>query len=117
MEEVATNKCLYLPYGMGLTRVFHAFGISLEDEAFKEILHIDTYDDWFLHRLGYQKVRGRWIKRGSGQEADPDSKDELRSTKNGPFQPTHDVDIEAGPSELALDADIDEEQPEQATPP
>lgn len=52
----ATNRHLCLPYGMGLIRVFIAFGISLGNKDYKEILHIDTYDDQFLHRIGYQKV-------------------------------------------------------------
>lgn len=64
MQEAATSRPLCLPYGMGLTRVFYAFGISLEGKAFNEILHMDIYDDWSLLRMGYQKVEGRWIRRG-----------------------------------------------------
>lgn len=47
---------------MDLTRVFREFGLSLEEEAFKKLLHTDTYVDQSLHRMGYQKIGGRWAR-------------------------------------------------------
>lgn len=38
MQEPATSRCLCLPY-----------------------------DDWSLHRIGYQKLGGRWIMKGQGR--------------------------------------------------
>lgn len=30
-------------------------------------MHIDCYNEQSLHRMGYCKVDGRWVRRGSGQ--------------------------------------------------
>lgn len=46
--------------GMGLTHIFRFFGVPPEGEAFKEILHTDTYDIKSLHRTGYRKIDG-WL--------------------------------------------------------
>lgn len=94
---------LCLPYSMGLTRVFQAFGVSLEGEAFKKSLYTNTYDDQSLHRMGYQKTGGRWVHRGSRQEVEPDSKDDIQDAK-------------AGPSELVDDGTGEAERSKPDTP-
>ena len=55
--------------------------------------------------MGYRKIRDRWLRHSSSQEADIDSKDEIRAAKL-------DTD-ETGPSELTIDGDM----PELVTPP
>lgn len=72
MQEAASSRRLYLSYRMGLTLVFREFGVLLEGEAFKELLHTDTYDDQSFHRMGYQKIGGHWMCRASDQEHDSD---------------------------------------------
>lgn len=52
MQEVASSRRLCLPYEMALTRVCREFGVPLEGEAFKKLLHTNTYDDWSLHCMG-----------------------------------------------------------------
>lgn len=47
--------------------VFKIYGIPLEGEAFKEILHMDTYDDKSPHRIGYRKIDKWWTRRASGR--------------------------------------------------
>ena len=76
MQEASTSKRLCLPYGMALTRVFREFGVSFEDQIYRELQHADTYDDRSLHRMGYRLVSGRWTHRISGMEADSDSEEE-----------------------------------------
>lgn len=88
---------------MGLTSIFQAYGISLKGEVFKEILHTNMYDDQSLHRMEYRKVGGRWIRRGSGKEVKPNSKDEIQA-------------IEAGASELVADSLAKVERSELDTP-
>lgn len=83
----------------------YSFGISLESEAFKKLLHTDTYNDLSLHCIGYQKIDGRWIRRGSGWEVKPDSKDKLRAIEHGPSKPAPKDDTEVRPSKLVLDDD------------
>lgn len=56
MQEAATSKRLRLSYGMGLTKIFKAFGVTLEGKAFKKILHTDTYNDKSLYLMGYRKI-------------------------------------------------------------
>lgn len=113
MQEVATSKLLCLPYGMELTRVFHAFNISLEGKAFKELLHTDMYDDWSLHRMGYQKMGERWIRSIIEQEAELDSKDEIGAIEAGPSEPTGDGTCEV---ELIDDNAAEVRTPAQPTP-
>lgn len=50
-------------------------------------MHTDTYDDQSLHRMGCWKIGGRWVSRGSGQKAEPDSEDDIRAIEVGPFEP------------------------------
>lgn len=95
MQEEVTSRHLCLPYGMGLTIVFQAYGISLVSDAFKELFYIDTYDDRSLHHIGYWKIGGRWVHRGSSQEVEPDSEDEFRDAEAGLFKPVPDDDAEA----------------------
>jgi len=85
MGEAATDQRLCLSYGMGLTRIFHAYGIPLEGEASKEILHIDTYGEKSLHRMGCKRVASRWVRRESGQE--PNEEDEIRAAEAGSSGP------------------------------
>ena len=58
MQEALTSQRLCLPYGMALMRVFREFGVPLEEEAYRELQHTDTYDDRSLHRMGYRMVSG-----------------------------------------------------------
>lgn len=92
---------LYLPYGMGLIRIFKEFSILLEGVAFKETLHINTYNDRFLYRMGYRKVNGQWVYLGLRQEAILDSGKEIGATEVGPSKPATGIATEARPLELA----------------
>ena len=85
MHDAATQRRHCLPYGMALTRLFRACGVSLEGEIPKEILHTDVYDERSLHRMGFRMVGGRWVRRESGQE--PDEEDEIREAEAGPSEP------------------------------
>ena len=58
MHDAAIQCRHYLPYGMALTRLFRACGVSLEGEIPKEILHTDVYDERSLHHMGYRLVAG-----------------------------------------------------------
>ena len=66
-EALNKNKAC-LPYGMFFTLVFTNFGISLNGEASKNLLHTDYYNSKSLHRMGFIKTNGRWIKKTSGIE-------------------------------------------------
>lgn len=68
MREAIKRVKAFLPYGMLLTLMFEAFGISHEGESFKKLLSHNEYCDWTLHRMGYQKVGDHRIKRLSRQE-------------------------------------------------
>lgn len=57
---------VYLPYNMVLTLVFEHFGLSIERESYRKLMHSDTYYNWTLHRIGYWKVDGCWVRRVSG---------------------------------------------------
>lgn len=100
MKEVATSRRLCLSYGMGLTRIFRAFSVSLEVEAFKEILHMDTYHNKSLHQIGYKKIDGRWTCRGSGQEMELDFEEEITIAEAGPLELADGTAIEVGQSGL-----------------
>lgn len=41
---------------MGLTRIFRAYDVPLEGKAFKELLHIDTYDTSPYIGLGIESI-------------------------------------------------------------
>lgn len=68
MREAAVKKKVCLPYGMAFTRVFLEVGIPLENATSKKLSHFDVYDDKTLNCMGYKVVRGRWVKKVSGQE-------------------------------------------------
>ena len=55
-----------MPYGMFFTLVFTDFGINLNGEASKKLQHTDYYNSKSLHRMGFVKTDGRWVKKISG---------------------------------------------------
>ena len=44
------------------------FGVNLNGEVPKKLLHTDYYNSKSLHRMGFIKVNERWIKKVSGVE-------------------------------------------------
>lgn len=61
IQEVLSSRRLYLSYRIGLICIFRELNVPLEGEAFKELLHTDTYDDRSLHRMWYRKISGWWV--------------------------------------------------------
>ena len=54
-----------LLYGMVLTLIFREFGVPITNEEPKRLLrHTDHYNLQTLHRMGYRKENGQWVKRG-----------------------------------------------------
>lgn len=67
MREAA-DKVVCLPHGMVLTLVFEDFSISLEEESFKKLQSHNEYYDQTLHKIGYRKMSGHWVRRASRHE-------------------------------------------------
>ena len=67
MKEAAKGKRACLPYGMVFTLIFNDFGVSLEGEIAKKLLHTDTYNEKSLLRMGYIKKDNVWVKKASQQ--------------------------------------------------
>ena len=93
---------------MALTLVFRRFGVSFEGEASAKLSHADTINQHTLHRMGFTKTDGGWIK---GSEERAEDRVEDRAEEEGPSSPLHDFraaspdiqfvsDPEAGPSEF-----------------
>lgn len=98
---------LCLPYGMGLTSIFREFGVLIEGEAIKELLHTHTYDNQSLHHLVYRKIGGWWLHQASRQEVDSDL---VREFEAGPSGAT-----KAGSSKAPIDIASQPSKP--TTPP
>ena len=117
MRETLNRSKAHLPFGMALTRVFRRFGVSCEGEAPTKLSHVDTFNLHTLHRMGFTKTGGGWI-RGTDERAEERAEDtsgdrtEVRAEEEeGPSSPIHDFraaspdiqffpDPEAGPSEF-----------------
>ena len=120
MRETLNRSKAHLPFGMALTRVFRRFGVSCEGEASTKLSHVDTFNQHTLHRMGFTKTDGGWIKRseeraeeraGERTEDRAEDRTEDRAEEEGPSSPVHDFraaspniqfipDTEAGPSEF-----------------
>ena len=62
-QEAACRVKAYLPYGMALTLVFRKYGVTLEEETNRVLMHSNTYNEWSLHHMGYYKWHDRWVWR------------------------------------------------------
>ena len=67
MKEATKGKRACLPYGMVFTLIFNEFGVNLDGEISKKLLHTDTYNDKSLFRMGYIKKDNNWMKKASEQ--------------------------------------------------
>ena len=76
MKEAAKGKRACLPYGMVFTLIFNDFGVSLEGEIAKKLLHTDTYNEKSLLRMGYIKKDNVWVKKASQRQSDSDDDEE-----------------------------------------
>ena len=76
MKEAAKGKRACLPYGMVFTLIFNEFGVSLEGEIAKKLLHTDTYNEKSLLRMGYIKRDNTWMKKASQQRQSDSDDDE-----------------------------------------
>ena len=65
MCEAATKAHASLSYEMILTLIFREFRVPITDEEPKRLLrYIDHYSLQILHRIGYRKENGQWVKKG-----------------------------------------------------
>ncbi|XP_038972044.1 uncharacterized protein LOC120104630 [Phoenix dactylifera] len=69
MVESASRARASLPYGMLLTLVFEEFGVNTEGEPSTTLGHWDTYNDRSLHRMGFRKKDGQWIRKDEGKSS------------------------------------------------
>ena len=59
MSEAMKKNRACLPYGMVFTLIFREFGVSLDGEVPKKLMHTDYYNKKSLHRMGFVKVNDR----------------------------------------------------------
>lgn len=63
IKEATKRSRACLPYGMVFTLIFIKFGVSLDGEDAKRLLHIDHYNQRSLQRMGYINVDDKWVCR------------------------------------------------------
>lgn len=68
IKEVAKKSRACLPYSLVFTLIFSEFKVNCDGEDAKKLLHIDRYNEWSLHCMGYRKVDDRWIHIASDRE-------------------------------------------------
>ena len=66
IKEAAKRQRASLPYGMAFILIFSEFGVDLEGENSKRLLYTNYYSENSLHRIGYTKIGGQWVKKTSG---------------------------------------------------
>lgn len=114
MAESANKKRATLPYGMILTRVFQSQGvIILDNELKKSLRHTYYYNKATLHRMGFLKIRGSWIRKGSKSESTADveagdhssseGEPSARYVSPGPSHTTPSAPASAPPSQSTAD--------------
>ena len=92
MADCGSKRKSCLPYGMILTELFRSQGIVISDsEPRRELRHTDYYSLATIHRMGFRKVNGNWIRRGQ-EEA---GAEEARGQEDVRVD---DAEAEAGPS-------------------
>ena len=82
MQEAITKSKGNLPFGMAFSLVFKLVGINLEDEQRRVLHHSDTYNMHSLHHMGYEKVNGNWIRKGSSRKKKPKNLKEEQESSN-----------------------------------
>ena len=107
---------------MILTRVFQSQGVTiLDNEPKKSLRHTDYYNKATLHRMGFSKIHGSWIRKGSKSESTADvetgdhssseGEPSARHASPGPSHPTPSAPASAPPSQSTvgfLDAQLDQ---------
>ena len=82
--------------------------MDLNGKTSKKLLHIDHYSEKSLHRMGYTKRDGQWMKRSSSQrQVDSDSDSDI---------PAADLDDDEDDEEEADDDDDDDDDSDTSTP-
>ena len=112
ISEVLNKSKGCMPYGMFFTLVFTEFGINLNGEASKKLQHTDYYNSKSLHRMGFVKAAGRWVKKTSGiqiMEEEPQEAPQAPPTiveeeePHSPVQPTSTPQQTSQPTTSNLD--------------
>ena len=87
---------------MVFTLIFNEFGIDLEGETSKRLLHTDHYTEMSLHRMGYIKKDNQWVKKATGQR-------EMDSDSDIPDQEAEEDDGDEAADEDGADDDEDDD--------
>lgn len=62
MHKAMSRLKVSPPHGMIITLAFREHGVKLEGETSRALMHIDTYNDHSLHRMGYNNVDSHWVR-------------------------------------------------------
>ena len=68
MREAPERVKACLSYGMVFILIFTKFGVNLDEEDTKRLMHTEYYNKWSIHRMGYHKVDDRRMKQSLDQE-------------------------------------------------
>jgi len=80
---------------MGLTILFKAYGVVIDGEPFRQLLHTDIYDERLLHRMAYNLHRGQWrwkiFRQTTNADKDAAEEERIYIDEARPSKPQRDI--------------------------